>query len=235
MLAALAGADVRFVVVGGVAVVLHGHPRLTADLDLAIDLGVGPVGRAMQVLTGLGLVSRLPVPASAFADPATRDRWVEERNLMVFTLTDPDGGLLEVDLFARSPLPFEALWSHAVTVLVGETEARIASIEDLITMKREAGLPHDLADVAALESNHSVTSSGPTDPDPDEGLPTDLGFEAARAAQVAHWATTTPAQRLAWLAEAQRFAHQAGALPPSRPAADLESWNEPDEPTPEAL
>ena len=150
MLAALAGADVRFVVVGGVAVVLHGHPRLTADLDLVIDLEVGPASRAMQVLTGLGLVPRLPVPASAFADPPTRDRWVAERNLMVFTLTDPDG-LLEVDLFARPPLPFETLWARAMTVLVGQTEARVASLDDLITMKRDAGRPQDLLDIAALE------------------------------------------------------------------------------------
>ncbi len=80
-----------------------------------------------------------------------------------------------------------------------------------------------------------MTNSPPTDPASDQGLPPDLGFEATRKAQAAHWAATTPAQRLAWLAEAQRFAHQAGALPRARPAADLEGWNEPDEPTPEAL
>lgn len=71
------------------------------------------------------------------------------------------------------------------------------------------------------------TDPDPTDPDPDEGLPTDMGFEAARAAQVARWAATTPDQRLVWLAEAQRFAHQAGALPRPRPQPDLEGWNEP--------
>ncbi len=74
-----------------------------------------------------------------------------------------------------------------------------------------------------------MTGSGPTDPD----LPVDLGFEAARAAQAAHWASTTPGQRLAWLAKAQRFAHQAGALPRPRPEANLDGWNEPAEAVPE--
>lgn len=152
VLAALAAADVRAVVVGGVAVVLHGHPRLTADLDLVIDLDVGPARRAMDVLSGLGLEPRLPVPASAFADEETRARWVTERNLMVFTMTDPGGGVLEVDLFARSPLPFETLWSRAVTVPVGQTDVRIAAMDDLIAMKRQAGRPQDLADIAALET-----------------------------------------------------------------------------------
>lgn len=151
VLAALTRADVRFVVVGGVAVVLHGHPRMTADLDLVIDLATGPVDRAMDVLTGMGLVPRLPVPPAAFADPATRARWAAERNLTVFTLVDPAGSLLEVDLFAHSPLPFEPLWAGSVHVLVGETEVRVASIDDLITMKRAAGRPQDLADISALE------------------------------------------------------------------------------------
>lgn len=46
VLAALDAAEVRYVVVGGVAVVLHGHPRLTADLDLVIDLAAEPASRA---------------------------------------------------------------------------------------------------------------------------------------------------------------------------------------------
>ncbi len=78
-----------------------------------------------------------------------------------------------------------------------------------------------------------MTGSDLSDPDPDEGLPTDLGFEAARAAQVARWAATTPAQRLAWLTEAQHLAHQSGALPRPRPEADLAGWNEPAEAVPE--
>lgn len=151
VLAALARADVRFVVVGGVALVLHGHPRMTADLDLVIDLAVGPVDRAMAALTGLGLVPRLPVSAAAFVDPATRARWVAERNLTVFTMTDPDGSLLEVDLFADPPLPFEPLWAASVTMLVGQVEVQVASIDDLLAMKRRAGRPQDLADIEALE------------------------------------------------------------------------------------
>lgn len=152
VIVALTEAEVRFVIVGGVAVVLHGHPRLTADLDLVIDLEVESVKRAIQGLTELGLVPRLPVPAVAFADPETRARWVRERSLVVFTLTDPEGGLLEVDLFARSPMPFEALWSNAVTVPLGETTVRIAAIDNLIAMKGEAGRPQDLADISALEA-----------------------------------------------------------------------------------
>jgi hypothetical protein len=65
---ALNRAGVRYVVVGGVAVVLHGHARLTADLDLAIDLSDVPARKAIEALMDLGLEPRAPVNPLAFAD-----------------------------------------------------------------------------------------------------------------------------------------------------------------------
>ncbi len=89
--------------------------------------------------------------ASDFADPVTRQRWVDTRNLKVFSLHDPSDPLRQVDLFAEDPLPFDDLWDRAVEVRLTSVSARIASIDDLITMKRSAGRPLDLADIEALE------------------------------------------------------------------------------------
>ncbi len=47
---ALNRARVRYVVVGGVAVVLHGYPRLTADLDLVVDLAPEQAAAAIDAL-----------------------------------------------------------------------------------------------------------------------------------------------------------------------------------------
>ena len=152
VLAALDAANVRFVVVGGVAVVLHGHPRMTGDLDLVIDLTAEPAARAVAALVGLGMEPRLPVDPHTFADPDVRRSWAEDRNLTVFTMLDPREPLLEVDLFAESPIPFEELWEQAFVVQLEGQAIRIASIDHLITMKEAAGRPQDLADVAALEA-----------------------------------------------------------------------------------
>jgi hypothetical protein len=65
---------VRYVVVGGVAVVLHGHPRMTADIDLVVDLHPSEAKRAIRSLTGMGLRPRVPVEPEAFADPERRQR-----------------------------------------------------------------------------------------------------------------------------------------------------------------
>lgn len=142
--------DVRYVVVGGVAVVLHGHPRLTGDLDLVIDLTPLAATAAVEAFTALGLQPRLPVDAHDFADPATRQRWVEERNLEVFSFHDPVNPLFEVDVFARDPLPFEGLWQGAELMDVGGVSIPVASIPDLIRLKEMAGRSQDVGDVDAL-------------------------------------------------------------------------------------
>jgi len=152
VMAALDAADVRFVVVGGVAVVLHGHPRMTVDLDLVIDLATEPAHRAIAALTDLGMEPRLPVDPQGFADPDVRRTWTEQRNLTVFTMLNPRDPLLEVDLLAEALIPFEALWEQATMVRLEGRSVRIASIDHLIMLKTAAGRPQDLVDVAALEA-----------------------------------------------------------------------------------
>jgi len=149
---ALDVARVRYVTVGGVAVVLHGHARLTADLDLAVDLAPPAEADAIEALTGIGFRPRLPVDASVFADPAVRERWISEQGMTVFTLWDPDDPLRSIDLFVDPPIDFEELWGRSVVVDIEGTPVRVASIPDLISMKRLADRPMDREDVAALEA-----------------------------------------------------------------------------------
>jgi predicted nucleotidyltransferase len=148
---ALNDAGVRYVVVGGVAVVLQGHPRLTADLDIAVDLSPGEAARAIDALVGIGLKPRAPVDPSGFADAATRRSWVEQRGMQVFGMADPADPMREVDLFVDEPIPFAELFEHADTVDVAGTRVRVASIPDLIELKRSAGRSQDEEDIAALE------------------------------------------------------------------------------------
>lgn len=150
LLAALDQAAVDYVVVGGVAVVLRGHARMTVDLDLALDLAADNVLAVLEVLGKAGLVPRLPVPAEQFADADVRRSWVEDRNLIAFTLHDVHDPLREVDLLATTPIPFAELRDGSDLLDVGGVPVRVASVEHLIAMKRASGRPQDLADVDAL-------------------------------------------------------------------------------------
>ena len=151
LLAALVASGSRFVVVGGVAVVLHGHPRFTADLDVALDLTADDPRRAVDALTAVGLAPLMPVEARDFADPDIRAQWVATQNLVVFSLADPDDPFRRVDIFAEDQIPFEDLWARSKPVRLGSISVRVAAIDDLIAMKRATGRTQDLADVEALE------------------------------------------------------------------------------------
>lgn len=148
--AALHRASVRYVVVGGVAVVLRGHARMTVDLDLVVDLAVEPAGKAIDALLAVGLRARLPVDPRDFARPEIRDGWVSDRNLQVFSLYDPDNPFREVDLFAAYPLPFEELMNDAEEMVLNGTPVLVASIAHLLRLKQSAGRPQDLQDIIAL-------------------------------------------------------------------------------------
>jgi hypothetical protein len=159
-IAALNRADVRYVVVGGLAVVLHGHPRLTVDLDLVIDLDPPGARKAVETLLGLGLVPLLPVDPRDFADPSVRARWIAEKNMRVFSFRDPIDDLRRVDLFVEEPVPFDSLWERAILLPLERTTVRVASIRDLIEMKREAGRPLDLDDIEDLETIQEESNDG---------------------------------------------------------------------------
>lgn len=149
---ALNGAGIRYVVVGGLAVVLHGHPRLTADVDIVLDLEPVSAKKAMEALKAIGLKARAPVDPAAFADPGQRKSWIADKGMTVFTLYSPANSLLSLDLFVRDPIPFESLWSRSKMIDLGAVKIHVASIDDLIVMKRAVARPQDLLDVEALEA-----------------------------------------------------------------------------------
>ncbi len=145
-------AGVRYLVVGGVAVVLHGHLRTTADLDLVIQLKRENVLRAMRALGSLLYRPRAPVPADQFAEEEIRQQWIREKGLSVFSLWSPAHPTLEIDLFVSEPFDFDGVYARALRVPLERTEVTVIALEDLIALKKQAARPRDLEDVAALES-----------------------------------------------------------------------------------
>lgn len=125
---------------GGVAVVLHGYLRTTADLDLIVQLERENILRAIRALGDLQYRPRAPVPAEAFADREVREQWIREKDLV------------EIDLFVTEPFEFDAVYSRALRVPLKRTEATVIGLEDLIALKRQVGRPRDEEDIAALES-----------------------------------------------------------------------------------
>ena len=146
ILRALVQRGVDFVVIGGIAAVLHGSARLTYDLDLCFAPDAANLSALGDVLVALGARLRGVDDAVPFVPDAATLRRVE-----VLTLATAAG---DVDVLARpaGAPSYEALRRRADRYEIGSFSVLVASVEDLIAMKRAAGRPKDLADVAELEA-----------------------------------------------------------------------------------
>lgn len=149
-LLALSRANVRYVVVGGVAAVMQGVARITYDLDLVVELTPESCNRAIDALLAIGYRAKIPADPRGFADAATREAWINDKGMMVFSFWDSAQKRAQVDIFVRYPIEFESLWSEASRVTIETCEVRLASPAHLVKMKRAAGRQKDLDDIRAL-------------------------------------------------------------------------------------
>ncbi|HEY2719422.1 MAG TPA: hypothetical protein VGI52_07310 [Solirubrobacteraceae bacterium] len=138
-------AEVDFVVIGGVAVVIQASPRFTRDLDITYATDPANLERLGNLLVALGGTLRGIEDDVPFVPDARTLRRAE-----MLTLTTREGDL---DLLVDPPGSpgYPALRRHADIVDLDGDSVRIASLEDLIEMKRAAGRPQDEVDIDALE------------------------------------------------------------------------------------
>ena len=133
----LARRDIPFMLIGGQAVLLHGEPRLTQDID--VTLGVAP-DRLRDVLDVCEASRLRPLPD-------VPQRFVAETFVLPAAATETG---IRVDfIFSSTPYESQAI-ARAVNVKVGSERVPFASAEDLILHKLFAGRPRDLEDAAGV-------------------------------------------------------------------------------------
>jgi hypothetical protein len=141
---------VEFLLVGGQAVIAHGYPRLTKDMDLWIRPTRENGERVLAALTEFGT----PLPGfdlGRFLDPET----------LIVLGRDP----FRVDLLTQIPgVDFDRAWGRRTTVTLDGVQVPLISRDDLIANKKAVGRFQDLADVEALESVDRIGRAEPKRP-----------------------------------------------------------------------
>lgn len=139
MIDALRAHGVRFLIVGGYAVGVHGHPRATKDLDVWVEVTAENARRLIAALRDFGA----PLHGLSAQD--------FEREGTGMQIGVPPG---RIDVITQvSGLSFADAWPHRLEAAFFERPAcPIIGRADLITNKRASARLQDLADVEALEA-----------------------------------------------------------------------------------
>jgi predicted nucleotidyltransferase len=146
LLRRLAGGGVDFVVIGGFAAIAHGSAQITRDLDICYandERNLAMLGKALVDLDARlrGVAEDIPfVP-----DGSTL------RRTQLLTL-DTAEGPLDILVDPAGAPTYERLKKQALEVPVAGVIVFVASLQDLIAMKRAAGRPKDLVAVEELEA-----------------------------------------------------------------------------------
>ena len=142
---------VRYLVVGGIAVVLYGAQRITFDLDIVVKLDAENTARLAKAADEAGLIPRVPVKIEQLGDENIRKRWIEEKGVVVFSLVTRAIPTRVVDIFVYEPFDFEKAYKERTDVKVGDALVPLVPIETLVRLKKEVARFKDLADVEAIE------------------------------------------------------------------------------------
>ena len=141
----------KYLVIGGVAVNLHGFSRATADLDILISLDDENIRNFIQSAKSLNLTPRVPVKIEEFADEFKRDLWIKEKNMKVFTLLNSKDPMEQVDVVLEDYIDFDKAYNNRETLAASGIKIPLISIDDLIKLKMIADRERDTIDINALK------------------------------------------------------------------------------------
>jgi len=140
LLSAFHAHGVRYLIVGGYAVIFHAQPRFTNDMDFFIKADAANAQATYAALAEFGAVLE-GIRPDEFADRGSFFRFGR----------DPRG----FDILPDLPgVDFEAAWERRVEGLIDEVtglKAFFISKDDLIAAKLASGRPQDVADVSAIQ------------------------------------------------------------------------------------
>ena len=151
LLKSLSEARVDYVLVGGLAVQLHGYLRSTFDIDLVLAMNDENLTRFIGVARGFGMKPVIPVDIDALRDARQIEQWHRDKGMLAFALREPQAGGNVIDILVRPEITYERLLENAVEAELSGSKVRIAGIADLLVMKRAANRPKDRLDIEALE------------------------------------------------------------------------------------
>jgi hypothetical protein len=141
---------VKYLVVGGVAVNLHGYLRATGDIDILLLLEEGNLNKMKKAMKELGYTERLPVSVQDLKDHEKVKEWLKEKGMTAFAFSPPPYNPLMLDILIEESLKFKNAYKKRIRKVFEGVSIPIVCIQDLIRMKKKSDREKDMIDLKAL-------------------------------------------------------------------------------------
>ncbi len=127
---------VKYVVIGGIAAVMHGVPRATFDLDILIETSAENGVRLLEALKAAGVGTAEPISSKQLLQ---NEITIFEDHVRIDVLTSAPG------------ITFERAWKNRETMEFRGQSFNVIGRQDLIASKRASGREEDLEDARLLD------------------------------------------------------------------------------------
>lgn len=134
--------NVKYLVIGGYAVGVHGYPRFTKDLDISIQISEDNAEKIVQVISDFGLSSL----------KLTKEDFLKE-NFVTQLGYDP----VRIDILNDLDVVFfEDAWQNRKVVTMFDVSINFIGFEELLIIKAKAGRKQDIADIDKLKKRNKL-------------------------------------------------------------------------------
>ena len=142
-------AKLKYVLVGGSALIIHGMPRSTLDIDIYLPAKGTAVDKIFEIALSLGLSSQQGEVKKIANNPKLiSGQWI----------CFAKEGQEILDVYLASDKEFDRLFENSELKKDRSLSVRVASLPDIEKMKKKAGRPIDLADIAFIKEFRRSTS-----------------------------------------------------------------------------
>ena len=142
---------IKYIVAGGLALNLHGIPRMTYDVDLLLYLEDGNLRKFLSLMKLWGFKPKVPVDIMDFADKQKRQDWIKNKYMKAFNLVNPKWGIAEIDIIIDTPVNYQNALKNIKQIILQGVSIPTISPEDLILMKTAAARKQDKEDIRSLK------------------------------------------------------------------------------------
>ena len=142
--------NIRYLICGGLAVNLYGVNRMTADIDILLDLTVENIDKFHSAIRSLDFFPVLPLPMKLLANNLKRLELIEQKNLIAFSFYNAEKKFMNIDVIIDIPNSFDELWNRKEIRTNLDFKLNIISLEDLIALKEFVSREQDKNDVLLL-------------------------------------------------------------------------------------